>query len=294
MPSARADRACAEARRADRRAPAAPPHAAGRRALCGEEPVRRRRPAHAGRLEDRARRRAGRGAMRVLVRRLEAAGAVLVGALHMDEYAYGFSTENTHYGPTRNPHDLTRISGGSCGGSAAAVAAGQVPLSAGLRHQRLDPRAGRRCAACSASSPPSAGCRARAATPSSPASTTWAPSRAACTTWRWPTTRCKARCTAAQRRPGLRAARRRADAAAAGPGRAGPAHRRARRLVPRDGAARGHRRGRCGGPGAGHHAAGGAARSRARARRGLPDHLRRRRRAAPGRPAEARRTTSTR
>jgi 1-carboxybiuret hydrolase len=67
----------------------------------------------------------------VLVRRLEAAGAVLVGALNMDEYAYGFTTENTHYGPTRNPHDLSRISGGSSGGSGAAVAAGQVPLSLG-------------------------------------------------------------------------------------------------------------------------------------------------------------------
>ncbi len=66
-----------------------------------------------------------------LVRRLEAAGAVCVGALNMDEYAYGFTTENTHYGPTRNPHDLARLSGGSSGGSAAAVAAGQVPLSLG-------------------------------------------------------------------------------------------------------------------------------------------------------------------
>ena len=66
-----------------------------------------------------------------LVRRLEAEGAVLVGALNMDEYAYGFTTENTHYGPTRNPHDATRISGGSSGGSAAAVAAGQVPLTLG-------------------------------------------------------------------------------------------------------------------------------------------------------------------
>jgi amidase/aspartyl-tRNA(Asn)/glutamyl-tRNA(Gln) amidotransferase subunit A len=66
-----------------------------------------------------------------LVRRLEAAGAVLVGTLNMDEYAYGFTTENTHYGPTRNPHDLARLSGGSSGGSAAAVAAGQVPLSLG-------------------------------------------------------------------------------------------------------------------------------------------------------------------
>jgi 1-carboxybiuret hydrolase len=66
-----------------------------------------------------------------LVRRLETAGAVLVGALNMDEYAYGFTTENTHFGATRNPHDGTRISGGSSGGSAAAVAAGQVPLTLG-------------------------------------------------------------------------------------------------------------------------------------------------------------------
>ncbi|TAG27664.1 MAG: AtzE family amidohydrolase [Burkholderiales bacterium] len=67
----------------------------------------------------------------VLVQRLQAAGAILVGALNMDEYAYGFTTENTHYGPAHNPHDLTRISGGSSGGSGAAVAAGQVPLTLG-------------------------------------------------------------------------------------------------------------------------------------------------------------------
>jgi len=66
-----------------------------------------------------------------LVRRLERAGAVLVGALNMDEYAYGFTTENSHEGPTRNPHDLARIAGGSSGGSGAAVAAGQVPLALG-------------------------------------------------------------------------------------------------------------------------------------------------------------------
>jgi amidase/aspartyl-tRNA(Asn)/glutamyl-tRNA(Gln) amidotransferase subunit A len=66
-----------------------------------------------------------------LVRRLERAGAVLVGALNMDEYAYGFTTENSHVGPTRNPHDLSRIAGGSSGGSGAAVAAGQVPLTLG-------------------------------------------------------------------------------------------------------------------------------------------------------------------
>lgn len=49
----------------------------------------------------------------------------------MDAYAYGFTTENSHYGATHNPHDLTRIAGGSSGGSAAAVAAGLVHFSLG-------------------------------------------------------------------------------------------------------------------------------------------------------------------
>ncbi|MES2401321.1 MAG: AtzE family amidohydrolase [Pseudomonadota bacterium] len=66
-----------------------------------------------------------------LVQRLQAAGAVLVGSLNMDEYAYGFTTENTHYGPCRNPHDTSCIAGGSSGGSGAAVAAQQVPLALG-------------------------------------------------------------------------------------------------------------------------------------------------------------------
>ncbi|WP_075183502.1 AtzE family amidohydrolase [Pantoea sp. 1.19] len=65
------------------------------------------------------------------VRRLSEAGALLSGMLNMDAYAYGFTTENSHYGATRNPHDLTRIAGGSSGGSAAAVAAGVVPFSLG-------------------------------------------------------------------------------------------------------------------------------------------------------------------
>ncbi len=66
-----------------------------------------------------------------LITRLRDAGAVLVGALNMDEHAYGFTTENTHFGPCRNPHDPGRIAGGSSGGSAAAVAAGLVPLTLG-------------------------------------------------------------------------------------------------------------------------------------------------------------------
>jgi aspartyl-tRNA(Asn)/glutamyl-tRNA(Gln) amidotransferase subunit A len=65
------------------------------------------------------------------VAKLKQAGAILVGALNMDEYAYGFVTENAHYGATHNPHDLQRVAGGSSGGSAAAVAAGLVPLTLG-------------------------------------------------------------------------------------------------------------------------------------------------------------------
>jgi len=65
------------------------------------------------------------------VKALSRAGAVLVGALNMDEFAYGFTTENSHYGPTRNPHDVTRVAGGSSGGSAAAVAAALVPVTLG-------------------------------------------------------------------------------------------------------------------------------------------------------------------
>ncbi|TAF07375.1 MAG: AtzE family amidohydrolase [Nostocales cyanobacterium] len=65
------------------------------------------------------------------VTRLKKAGAVLVGALNMDEYAYGFVTENAHYGATRNPHNLQRVAGGSSGGSAAAVAGGLVPFTLG-------------------------------------------------------------------------------------------------------------------------------------------------------------------
>jgi aspartyl-tRNA(Asn)/glutamyl-tRNA(Gln) amidotransferase subunit A len=66
-----------------------------------------------------------------LIERLEAAGAVLVGALNMGEYAYDFTGENVHDGPSRNPHDTARMTGGSSGGSGAAVAGRLTPLALG-------------------------------------------------------------------------------------------------------------------------------------------------------------------
>src|SRR3954469_13589047 len=66
-----------------------------------------------------------------LIERLEAAGAVLIGALNMGEYAYDFTGENVHDGNAHNPHDVTRMTGGSSSGSGGAVAGGLVPLALG-------------------------------------------------------------------------------------------------------------------------------------------------------------------
>jgi 1-carboxybiuret hydrolase len=66
-----------------------------------------------------------------LIERMEDAGAVLVGALSMGEYAYDFTGENIHDGPSRNPHDVERMTGGSSGGSGGAVGGALVPLALG-------------------------------------------------------------------------------------------------------------------------------------------------------------------
>ncbi len=128
----------------------------------------------------------------VLVQRLQAAGAVLVGSLNMDEYAYGFTTENTHYGPCHNPHDLTRIAGRWFLGRLCRGGGGRPGAAdAGLGHQRLHP-----CAVVAVRRVgPQAHVWAPVAPRQLPVCAQHRPSgpvrRRPGTAWLWPMTRCK-------------------------------------------------------------------------------------------------------
>ena len=126
-----AERARAKARAGSGQGRGTTAWAARGRAVRGEEPIRYQRLADAGRLQINRAMQPPRRRDATLIERLEAAGAVLVGALNMGEYAYDFTGENVHDGPRAIRTILSRMTGGSSGGSGGAVAGGLVPLALG-------------------------------------------------------------------------------------------------------------------------------------------------------------------
>ena len=135
-----------------------------------------------------------------MIARLEAAGGVLVGALNMGEYAYDFTGRNVHDGPSRNPHDLEHMTGGS-----SADRPRLSPAASFQSRWARTPTAPFACrvlsADCSASSRPMAGCRASGRSPLSPASIMWGRSRAPSAILRFRTIPCLAVTTGTRRKP---------------------------------------------------------------------------------------------
>ena len=210
----------------------------------------------------------------------------------MGEYAYDFTGENVHDGPSRNPHDPTRMTGGSSGGSGGAVGGGAGAAGAGLRHQRLDPRA---VVVLRHFRPEAdlwpAVARALVSVRREPRSSRPVRAQRRAIS-RWPMTRCRGRtpddaaCTDAAGRAGDAAARRRTSAGLRIAIAGGYFQKNVFPEARRGGRARRQ--------GARRHAHGRNPRSRARPRRGLCHHHHRRRVAASRSPAQARRTISIR
>ena len=209
-----------------------------------------------------------------LVRRMRAAGAVLLGALNMGEFAYDFTGENAHDGACRNPHDPARMSGGSSSGCGAATAAGIAPISLGSDTNGSLRVPASLCGVFSLK--PTYGRLPR--TGAFPFVDSLDHLGPMARTARGPGAGLRRASGPRSARPRLRQPPGRAGRGRAGGGRAGAAGRAARRLVPHQRGARGAGRAGARGRGARRRErgrAGEARRGRGRPGRGLPHHQRR-------------------